>query len=250
MNSARQTGLLWRALQGNPTPGSFTQTCSVSWRYPLYLGETAEEPGPTQLLENAFQHRSMQQHIKKAQESFEERARRRAEEREAEEIEPDSDSGSDSDSDSDSEDFEEIKESLQNAEGTGPDGEGYDTNIKSAEDFKEAVLTICRSWKSIKVLHWDSSGLPFFSEAVKHIAYLSSLEVLTLHPGACDEDFFHVTPPTAGTLHPPRKFYRPEQLLKSMNLTRKNYLVASFPNFTSSNLALGSHSEEPVCLQY
>lgn len=113
--------------------------------------------------------------------------------------------GSDPDVEPKSRKYRQRKQLLLDLETTGPDAKGFDVNIKSAQDLKKAIVTICRSWTSIREIYWTSQGLPVLSEVIAHVARLGTLETLEISGNACEEDFFYETDPPAGALHPARK---------------------------------------------
>jgi len=84
----------------------------------------------------------------------------------------------------------------------GPDGHGYDTNIKNPQDLKLALVEIFQSFTKLRKLHWGTESLPLFSSIIKHLEQLDSLQVLTINPAACEEDYFLPSPPE-GKLNPP-----------------------------------------------
>jgi len=156
------------------------------------------------MLRDAFKHRSMDARIEKARIEWEEREGREVGENGNGAEEDGGNLSEESEWDADPpRTWENQKKELMSLATTGPDGKGDDPNIKSAVDLKEAMLTICRSWTSIRKINWATRCLPFFSEMVDHLERIATLEEIIDAIESSEEDFYHEGPPPVGTLHPP-----------------------------------------------
>lgn len=103
---------------------------------------------------------------------------------------------------------DEVKREFRMYCQKGPDGEGTDRHLKNAADLKEALITIFRSFKTLKTLKWDAHGVPFLTAMIEHLETLECLKSLSMDVSCCEEDFFYSEAPPEGTLHPPSKSCR------------------------------------------
>lgn len=161
-------GLLWRALQLNPSLGSYVHTFWLEYNCHLWPGPVV----PSEAMLFIFKARTM--------ESMKEEAKKWKDVQWNEDLQS----------------WLEEKFIL-----IGPDGEGFDANIQSPEDLKEALVDSFRSFTNLKALRWSTWEVPLLTEIIESLVQSGSLESLDIMPAACEEDYF--LGPSSGQLHPP-----------------------------------------------
>lgn len=166
-------GLLWRALQLNPSLGSYVHTFWIKYDSRVWPGPVV----PSEAMPFIFKARTM--------ESMKEEAKKWKDVQWNEDLQY------------------KLKEKYLLI---GPDGEGFDANIQSPEDLKEALVDLFRSFTNLKALRWSTWDIPFLTEIILSLVKSGGLETLEIEPAACEEDYF--LDPVSGELHPPSECKR------------------------------------------
>jgi hypothetical protein len=152
--TCKHIGQFWKAIQLNPSLGSYTHTCSFQFHSTVWPRALI----PSQGIEKMFKEGVRESALAEAMEK-----------------DP-----------NDQYTIERIKSSRR----IGPDGAGFDENITNPEEFKQALLDIAYSWRRIRFLHWKTWELPLLTEIIDHVESLGTLDSLSICVAACEERFY------------------------------------------------------------
>lgn len=147
-------GQFWKAVQLNPSLGSSTHTCYFKFQssvWPMALT-------PSQGIEKMFKEGIRETALAEAMEK-------------------------------DPHDDYTIK-AIKRSRRIGPDGSGFDENITSPEEFRQALVDIVHSWTRIRSLHWETEGVPLLTEIIEHVESLGTLDSLSICIAACEERYY------------------------------------------------------------